>query len=106
MRADWTTGAVGMTGVSYNGTLPNQVATTGVEGLKTIVPVSAISSWYDYYRANGLVRRAALEGQGAGENAYLGEDTDVLARLHRRPAMITDECRRQMQYLVARTRTA
>ena len=44
-----------MTGVSYNGTLPNQVATTGVEGLKTIIPVSAISSWYDYYRANGLV---------------------------------------------------
>ena len=55
VRADWTTGAVGMTGVSYNGTLPNQVATTGVEGLKTIIPVSAISSWYDYYRANGLV---------------------------------------------------
>ena len=44
-----------MTGVSYNGTLPNQVATTGVEGLRTIIPVSAISSWYDYYRANGLV---------------------------------------------------
>ncbi len=56
VTADWTTGDVGMTGVSYNGTLPNQVATTGVEGLRTIVPVSAISSWYDYYRANGLVR--------------------------------------------------
>jgi len=56
VRADWTTGAVGMIGVSYNGTLPNQVATTGVDGLETIVPISAISSWYDYYRANGLVR--------------------------------------------------
>ena len=77
--ADWTTGAVGMTGVSYNGTLPNQVATTGVEGLETIVPVSAISSWYDYYRANGLVVAPHSETQGAGENAYLGEDTDVLA---------------------------
>ena len=55
VTAGWTTGDVGMTGVSYNGTLPNQVATTGVEGLKTIVPISAISSWYDYYRANGLV---------------------------------------------------
>ena len=31
VQADWTTGDVGMTGVSYNGTLPNQVATTGVE---------------------------------------------------------------------------
>jgi X-Pro dipeptidyl-peptidase len=79
VTADWTTGAVGMTGVSYNGTLPNQVATTGVEGLKTIIPVSAISSWYDYYRANGLVVAPHSETQGAGDNAYLGEDTDVLA---------------------------
>jgi len=77
--ADWTTGAVGMTGVSYNGTLPNQVATTGVAGLKTIIPVSAISSWYDYYRANGLVVAPHSEAQGAGENEFLGEDTDVLA---------------------------
>ena len=85
VMADWTTGAVGMTGVSYNGTLPNQVATTGVEGLKTIIPVSAISSWYDYYRANGLVVAPHSRAQGVGENAFLGEDTDVLARLHRRP---------------------
>ena len=55
VKADWSTGDVGMTGVSYNGTLPNAVATTGVEGLKTIIPIAAISSWYDYYRANGAV---------------------------------------------------
>jgi X-Pro dipeptidyl-peptidase len=79
VHADWTTGDVGMTGVSYNGTLPNQVATTGVEGLKTIIPVSAISSWYDYYRANGLVVAPHSETNGAGNNDYLGEDTDVLA---------------------------
>jgi X-Pro dipeptidyl-peptidase len=79
VEADWTTGAVGMIGVSYNGTLPNQVATTGVEGLETIVPISAISSWYDYYRANGLVRAPHSEVQGAGDNAFQGEDTDVLA---------------------------
>ncbi|MEE6259369.1 Xaa-Pro dipeptidyl-peptidase [Plantactinospora sonchi] len=71
VRADWTTGAVGMTGVSYNGTLPNQVATTGVRGLKTIVPVAAISSWYDYYRANGLV---------VAPGTYQGEDADILAQ--------------------------
>ena len=70
MTADWTTGAVGMTGGSYNGTLPNMVATTGVEGLKTIVPVAAISSWYDYYRANGLV---------VAPGGYQGEDADILA---------------------------
>jgi X-Pro dipeptidyl-peptidase len=79
VSADWTTGAVGMVGVSYNGTLPNQVATTGVEGLETIVPISAISSWYDYYRANGLVRAPHSEVQGVGDNGFLGEDTDVLA---------------------------
>jgi X-Pro dipeptidyl-peptidase len=79
VAADWTTGAVGMVGVSYNGTLPNQVATTGVEGLETIIPISAISSWYDYYRANGLVVAPHSETQGVGENGFLGEDTDVLA---------------------------
>lgn len=78
VAADWTTGDVGMTGVSYNGTLPNQVATTGVEGLRTIVPVSAIASWYDYYRANGLVRAPHSNTSGQGENAFQGEDLDVL----------------------------
>ncbi|WP_326558721.1 Xaa-Pro dipeptidyl-peptidase [Micromonospora sp. NBC_01796] len=71
VTAGWTTGSVGMTGVSYNGTLPNMVATTGVKGLKTIIPVSAISSWYDYYRANGLV---------VAPGTYQGEDADILAQ--------------------------
>ncbi|OLF19056.1 X-prolyl-dipeptidyl aminopeptidase [Actinophytocola xanthii] len=79
VAADWTTGDVGMTGVSYNGTLPNQVATTGVEGLRTIVPVSAISSWYDYYRANGLVRAPHSNASAVGDNGFQGEDLDVLA---------------------------
>ncbi|RJL23670.1 Xaa-Pro dipeptidyl-peptidase [Bailinhaonella thermotolerans] len=71
VTAGWTTGNVGMIGVSYNGTLPNAVATTGVEGLKTIVPIAAISSWYDYYRANGGV---------LAPGGFQGEDTDVLAK--------------------------
>jgi X-Pro dipeptidyl-peptidase len=33
VRAGWSTGKVGMIGTSYNGTLPNAVATTGVEGM-------------------------------------------------------------------------
>ncbi|WP_394836839.1 Xaa-Pro dipeptidyl-peptidase [Pendulispora rubella] len=52
--ASWSTGSVGMLGVSYNGTLPIAVASTGVEGLKTIVPIAAISSWYDYTRDQGI----------------------------------------------------
>ncbi|PZG44610.1 Xaa-Pro dipeptidase [Spongiactinospora gelatinilytica] len=71
VRATWSTGAVGMIGVSYNGTLPNAVASTGVPGLKTIVPIAAISSWYDYYRANGGV---------LAPGGFQGEDADVLAR--------------------------
>ncbi|KUL22326.1 Xaa-Pro dipeptidyl-peptidase [Actinoplanes awajinensis] len=70
-RADWSTGRTGMIGVSYNGTLPNAVAATGVKGLETIVPIAGISSWYDYYRANGGV---------VAPGGYQGEDTDVLAR--------------------------
>jgi X-Pro dipeptidyl-peptidase len=100
VQADWTTGAVGMIGVSYNGTLPNQVATTGVDGLETIVPISAISSWYDYYRANGLVRAPHSETQGVGDNAFQGEDTDVLAAFTGGPRMTpTGECADVMTYL-------
>ncbi|MGW1277735.1 Xaa-Pro dipeptidyl-peptidase [Streptomyces tsukubensis] len=52
-RADWSTGRTGMIGKSYDGTVANGVAATGVEGLETIVPIGAISSWYDYYFAKG-----------------------------------------------------
>ncbi|MDG4797170.1 Xaa-Pro dipeptidyl-peptidase [Micromonospora sp. WMMD1082] len=93
VTADWTTGAVGMTGVSYNGTLPNQVATTGVPGLRTIVPVAAISSWYDYYRANGLV---------VAPGTYQGEDVDVLAKFTAGQARAEGRCADAMAELTAR----
>ncbi|WP_329139609.1 Xaa-Pro dipeptidyl-peptidase [Streptomyces sp. NBC_01476] len=53
VKADWTTGNVGMIGKSWDGTIANGVAATGVRGLKTIVPISSISSWYDYYFHQG-----------------------------------------------------
>ncbi|WP_399466161.1 Xaa-Pro dipeptidyl-peptidase [Streptomyces venezuelae] len=49
----WSTGNVGMIGKSWDGTVANGVAATGVEGLKTIVPIGAISSWYDYFHSQG-----------------------------------------------------
>ncbi|MEV0204462.1 Xaa-Pro dipeptidyl-peptidase [Streptomyces sp. NPDC050788] len=52
-RASWTNGRTGMIGKSWDGTIANGVAATGVKGLKTVVPISAISSWYDYYFAQG-----------------------------------------------------
>lgn len=53
VKAGWTNGRTGMIGKSWDGTIANGVAATGVKGLKTIVPISAISSWYDYYFAKG-----------------------------------------------------
>ncbi|RIQ29582.1 CocE/NonD family hydrolase [Jiangella rhizosphaerae] len=55
--ADWHNGRTGLIGKSYDGTLANATAASGVEGLATIVPISAISSWYDYTRSNGVVTR-------------------------------------------------
>ncbi|MFJ8667295.1 Xaa-Pro dipeptidyl-peptidase [Streptomyces sp. NPDC093600] len=49
----WSTGDVGMIGKSWDGTIANGVAATGVEGLRTIVPIGAISSWYDYFHSQG-----------------------------------------------------
>lgn len=69
VKAYWSTGKVGMTGTSFNGTLPLAAATTGVEGLKAIIPVAPNTSYYHYYRSNGLVR---------SPGGYLGEDIDVL----------------------------
>jgi X-Pro dipeptidyl-peptidase len=56
VRAAWSTGIVGMIGKSWDGTIANAVAATGIRGLATIVPISAISSWYDYMRFNGVKR--------------------------------------------------
>jgi X-Pro dipeptidyl-peptidase len=44
VKATWTNGRTGMIGKSWDGTIANGVAATGVKGLKTIVPIGAISS--------------------------------------------------------------
>ena len=44
ITADWHNGKYAMIGKSYDGTFANGVAATGVEGLTTIVPISAISA--------------------------------------------------------------
>jgi X-Pro dipeptidyl-peptidase len=69
VMAYWCTGKVGMTGTSYNGTLPVAAATTGVKGLEAIIPIAPNTSYYHYYRSNGLVR---------SPGGYPGEDIDVL----------------------------
>ncbi|MEU7205502.1 Xaa-Pro dipeptidyl-peptidase [Streptomyces sp. NPDC045470] len=56
-KASWSNGDTGMIGKSFDGTVAQGVAATGVPGLKTIVPIGAISSWYDYYFAKGAPLR-------------------------------------------------
>jgi len=69
VKATWSTGKVGMTGTSYNGTIPLAAATTGVAGLEAIIPIAPNTSYYHYYRSNGLVRHPG---------GWLGEDIDFL----------------------------
>jgi X-Pro dipeptidyl-peptidase len=69
VEAYWSTGKVGMTGTSYNGTIPLAAATTGVEGLEAIIPIAPNTSYYHYYRSHGLVRHPY---------GYMGEDIDYL----------------------------
>ena len=57
--ADWSNGNVGMTGRSYAGTTQFGLATTGVKGLKTIVPVAGIASWYEYTNSQGISTRSS-----------------------------------------------
>ena len=54
IKADWCNGNVAMTGASYGGTIPFEVAVSGVKGLKTIIPFAGIANWYDYTNAQGV----------------------------------------------------
>ena len=72
VTADWANGKVATTGLSYLGTMSNALATTGVEGLEVVIAEAGISSWYDYYRENGLV---------TSPGGYPGEDLDSLTAL-------------------------
>ena len=83
IKADWSNGNVAMTGCSYGGTLPYEVATTGVKGLKTIIPFAGIASWYDYSNSQGIslaassayTQRLASMNSGA---AYLDDAWTVI----------------------------
>ncbi len=69
VTADWSTGSVGMIGTSFGGTLAIAAATTGVDGLKAIIPIAPNTSYWHYYRSHGLIR---------SPGGFLGEDIDSL----------------------------
>ncbi len=83
IKAEWSNGNVAMTGCSYGGTIPFEVATTGVKGLKTIIPYAGIASWYDYTNSQGISRYQVasyvdnLASYNSGA-AYLDDDWTVI----------------------------
>lgn len=72
IKSTWSNGKVATTGISYLGTMSNGLATTGVDGLEVIIAEAGISSWYNYYRENGLV---------TSPGGYPGEDFESLTEL-------------------------
>ena len=84
VSSGWCTRKVGMTGTSYNGTIPLAAATTGVDGLEAIIPIAPNTSYYHYYRSNGLVRHPF---------GFIGEDIDCLYEfIHSGPEMMRAAC--------------
>jgi X-Pro dipeptidyl-peptidase len=90
----FSTGLSSMIGWSHDGSLPIAIANTGVQGLTSIVPGSAIFSWYDYYRMGGAIRHSSYDdgssnyGLEAGDpysgtpalpDAFNSADLDALA---------------------------
>ena len=77
IEADWSNGKVAMTGRSYGGTTDFAVASTGVEGLETIVPVAGIASWYDYTNSQGVATGGVEYSDDLGfycNGRYIDED--------------------------------
>ncbi|HEX7185675.1 MAG TPA: CocE/NonD family hydrolase [Thermoanaerobaculia bacterium] len=62
----WANGKVGMMGVSYPGTTPQDVWVEAPAELKTIVPISGISDLYKYNFVNGV----HINAQGYAFNTY------------------------------------
>lgn len=90
VKAHWSNGKVATTGISYLGTMSTGLATTGVDGLEVIIAEAGISSWYEYYRENGLV---------CSPGGYPGEDLDSLAELtYSRNLIAGDHLRHNAHY--------
>lgn len=90
IKATWASGKVATTGLSYLGTMSNALATTGVDGLEVVIAEAGISSWYNYYRENGLV---------TSPGGFPGEDLDTLtAFTYSRNLAAGDYLRQNMRY--------
>ncbi|MGT2742909.1 Xaa-Pro dipeptidyl-peptidase [Streptococcus plurextorum] len=91
--ATWASGKVVTSGLSYLGTMSNALATTAVEGLEVIIAEAGISSWYDYYRENGLL---------VSPGGYPGEDLDSLTEFTYSRNLLAGDYLRHNAYYQAR----
>jgi X-Pro dipeptidyl-peptidase len=82
VTASWHSGKAAMIGKSYDGTLSNGVAATGVDGLTTIVPISAISTWYEYSRTGGIRHNTNYPGNSLA-NTVTNPDRRPLCQFSR-----------------------
>ena len=83
VTADWSNGLSGMVGKSWDGTVANGVASRGVDGLATIVPIAGISGWYHWYWQNGarFTGHSPLSLANAIRNVPASRCTNVNAEL-------------------------
>ncbi len=65
-KEPWSNGNVGLIGVSYDGTTPQDVWVEAPPSLKAVVPIAGISDLYKYNFANGV----PINVQGFGFNTY------------------------------------
>ena len=103
----WTSGKTTMIGVSYDGTLPIAAASTGVAGLKAIVPIAGVSSYYDHRRSFGVP--PGTHNQVEQHDAYVRREQQIAPdrrahhdRVH--GAVAIGEQRREQQRIVAPAR--
>lgn len=76
MTADWTTGSVGAIGKSQDGATAVGMAVSGVDGLKTVVPIEADSNNYAQLIANG----APFDPSGGGSGFTYNDRAKTLCK--------------------------
>ncbi len=100
----WSNGNVGLIGVSYPGTTPQDVWVEAPQSLKTIVPISGISDLYKYNFVNGV----PINIQGFGFNTYywllvglspagLGGGSQIIDPVHVATAGAGEACTDQVE---------
>ncbi|MEC3977465.1 CocE/NonD family hydrolase [Amycolatopsis sp. H20-H5] len=75
VKARWASGAVGAIGKSQDGAAAIGMASTGVDGLRTVVPIAGVSSYYEVHNSGG-----AYFGYGGGGPGLYNERAQVLCQ--------------------------